>query len=333
MLRSFLAGGFRGDRLVHVKILERNASGRVARLRLEGLQPDEISGQDLRAVVGRTLGWQHIKSTAFDLRRTADGYRFAGHGSGHGVGMCVIGSARLAEAGESAEAILHRYFPGLTIAMPAGQVVRLDAPRSIGNPAGAGSLIAPTPARSATSASLVRDVLISLPAGDEGERDAITALALGARDGLARTLGVGATPVSLRFHATIDNYERATAQRWFTSGAVVGREIHLLPPLALRDRGILERTIRHELVRLMTDPVLADRPAWVREGAAAYYASEPAGGARRTSERSRLPQASCPSDADLVHPISIGALVDASARARSCFERQLEGGRSWREVR
>jgi len=139
--------------------------------------------------------------------------------------------------------------------------------------------------------------------------------------------------VSLRFHATVDNYERATAQPWFTSGAVVGREIHLLPPLALRDRGILERTIRHELVRLMTEQVLADRPAWVREGAAAYYASEPAAGARRTSERSRRPQASCPIDADLLHPVSIGALTDASARARACFERQITGGRSWRDVR
>ena len=47
----------------------RNASGRVARLKLDGLTPDEISGQDLRVAVGRTLGWQHIKSTAFDLKR------------------------------------------------------------------------------------------------------------------------------------------------------------------------------------------------------------------------------------------------------------------------
>ena len=61
--------GFRGDRLRGVRIASRNASGRVARLTLEGLRPDRISGQDLRVVVGRTLGWQHIKSTAFDLRR------------------------------------------------------------------------------------------------------------------------------------------------------------------------------------------------------------------------------------------------------------------------
>ena len=45
----------------------------------------------MRVAVGRTLGWQFIKSTAFELRRTAGEYRFTGHGSGHGVGLCVIG--------------------------------------------------------------------------------------------------------------------------------------------------------------------------------------------------------------------------------------------------
>jgi hypothetical protein len=45
---------------------------------------------------------------------------------------------------------------------------------------------------------------------------------------------------------TTASYERATSQPWFTSGAVVGGELHLLPLAVLRDRGVLERTIRHE---------------------------------------------------------------------------------------
>ena len=44
--------------------------------------------------VGRTLGWQVLKSTLFDVERTATGYRFRGRGRGHGVGLCVLGSAR-----------------------------------------------------------------------------------------------------------------------------------------------------------------------------------------------------------------------------------------------
>lgn len=116
--RALAAAGFRGKRLDEMRVAERNDSGRVARLELRGLTPSEISGQDLRVAVGRTLGWQHIKSTAFDLRRQHGAYRFTGHGSGHGVGLCVIGSARLAERGESAEEILSRYYPGLAIARP-----------------------------------------------------------------------------------------------------------------------------------------------------------------------------------------------------------------------
>ena len=103
-------------------------SGRVARLALDGLTPPEISGQDLRMAVGRTLGWQHIKSTAFDLRRVGNAYRFTGHGSGHGVGMCVIGSGRLAVQGRSATEILERYFPGLTIGTAVSRLT--GAPRS-----------------------------------------------------------------------------------------------------------------------------------------------------------------------------------------------------------
>src|SRR5881394_1800760 len=113
--RALRASGFRGD-LRDVRIASRNGSGRVAELKLDGLQPGQISGQDLRVAVGRTLGWQHVKSTAFELRKKDGSYRFSGHGSGHGVGMCVIGSARLAERGASAEGILNRYFPGTTIA-------------------------------------------------------------------------------------------------------------------------------------------------------------------------------------------------------------------------
>ena len=52
-----------------------------ARLSIEGLAPPEITGQDLRVAVGRTLGWQQIKSTAFEITRVRDGYRIDGHGS------------------------------------------------------------------------------------------------------------------------------------------------------------------------------------------------------------------------------------------------------------
>jgi stage II sporulation protein D (peptidoglycan lytic transglycosylase) len=307
LLRAFRAAGFSGSRFRDMRIASRNNSGRVARLTLDGLSPSEISGQDLRVVVGRTIGWQHIKSTAFELRRQGAAYRFTGHGSGHGVGLCVIGSTNLAAGGVSAPAILAKYFPGALIAS---------------------SALPMTPAATG--------VLVSLPDDDEGERAAIARLVVQARDELSMTLGVPPpAKIIVRFHGTTDDYERATGQSWFTSGAWVRDELHLLPLAVLRERGVLERTIRHELVHAMVDAVLGKRPAWVREGAAIYFAGErPVPGQAGRLPGARLqPRAVCPDDNELLRPVSVGALSDAYARARSCFAGQIGEGKSWRDVK
>src|SRR6185436_400779 len=340
LLRALRAAGFRGDRLRGVRIASRNGSGRVARLILEGLRPDEISGQDLRVVVGRTLGWLLIKSTAFELRRSGDAYVFRGHGFGHGVGMCVVGAARLAERGTSADAILARYFPGLPIS-DGGQTgvrtgVRPPSDPVVGSPekrpssaAGGAGVRPPSVPRVTPGVSL------SLPDEDEGQREVIVREALRARDDLARALGVAApAEVTMRFHPTTDDYERVTGQPWFTSATVMRGELHLLPLAVLRERGVLDRTIRHELVHLMTDEALAKRPLWVREGAAIYFAGEQTipGGTERPAFKPP-PRPSCPDDNELRQPVSVGALSNAYARARACFARQVAAGRSWRDVR
>jgi hypothetical protein len=166
------------------------------------------------------------------------------------------------------------------------------------------------------------------------ERAAIVRQALKARDDLARALGVPAPRVTLRFHPTTDDYERATGQAWFTSGAIVNNELHLLPLAVLRDRGVLERTIRHELVHVMTDSALGTRRAWVREGAAIYFAGEPLipGEPKQRPAFRPEPRASCPDDNELLHPVSVGALSNAYARARACFAKQIQSGRTWRDV-
>lgn len=325
--RALGRAGFRGD-LRAMRVAGRNPSGRVARLRLDGMTPAEISGQDLRVAVGRTLGWLHIKSTAFELTTDGHGrgtiYRFKGHGSGHGVGLCVIGSAHLAAEGVDARAILARYFPGATITSPGPAFVAARR-----DPGGIGTSRPPPPAP-----SLSPELLLALPDGDEGERARITTIALAARDDLARTLGVASPKrVTIRFHATIDEYAGATSQPWFTSGALVGDELHLVPLTVLRERGVLERTIRHELVHILTAGVLSSRPLWVREGAAIHFAGErPVPGDGRTASIPKL-QGGCPSDLELREPVSAGALANAYARARMCFERQIAGGRSWKDVK
>jgi hypothetical protein len=280
--------------------------------------------------VGRALGWQHIKSTAFDLRRQGDYYRFTGHGSGHGVGMCVIGSAKLAEQGRSADEILERYYPGLPIGRPGiGPVTTTAAAteRGRGAPgAPAPATKAPAIATPAPEVPARTPVVLTLPDEDEGGRSVIEKQTLAARDELAVVLGVTPPRVTMRFHATTDEFELATGRPWFSSSATFNDELHLIPVMALRERGVLDQTIRRGLVHLMLDGPLKDRPAWVREGASLYYADVNSA----SPPQSRLP---CPTEIELVQPVSAGALSNAFARAKACFARQIQSGRSWRDVK
>jgi len=108
--------GFQG-RLRDVRVEERNRSGRAARLEVAGLVPGVIAGDQFRAAIGPVT----LRSTAFSIEKSGNLLRFTGRGFGHGVGMCVIGAGRRAARGESMEAILAQYYPGLEVA-PLGSV-------------------------------------------------------------------------------------------------------------------------------------------------------------------------------------------------------------------
>ena len=306
--RALAAAGYKGT-LRNMRIASRNASGRVEKIVLEGMTPSELSGQDLRMAVGPTLGWLRILSASFELRRSGTAYRFAGRGSGHGVGMCVIGAMHRAEAGESAASILAQYYPGLRIAPYAPAVA------------------APSPPPVTSEAPPRRpDINVVLPPADAAERGGLESLVARARDELSRTMAVDAPPrLTATFHASALEYEKASGHPWFTSGTVVDGALHFLPAGVLRDRGVLERTVRRGLVALMTASSLQGRPLWIREGIAGYFADPQA----------PIPETrpTCPTDAELARPVSAGALSDAYARARACVGRQVAGGRSWRDVR
>jgi len=102
--------GFTGDRLNAIEIESRNDSGRVRRLRLDGLRPDSVGGDAFRMAIGAAT----VRSTAFALTADGDKVKLTGRGYGHGVGMCVVGAARRARRGENVGDILQAYFPGLT---------------------------------------------------------------------------------------------------------------------------------------------------------------------------------------------------------------------------
>ena len=110
--------GFEG-RLRDVDVDERSASGRATRLRLSGMQPNVIAGDQFRLAVGAA----RVRSTAFSVEQRGSTLRFEGRGYGHGVGMCVIGAGRRAARGEGVRAILAHYYPGLDVTALGGRAL------------------------------------------------------------------------------------------------------------------------------------------------------------------------------------------------------------------
>ena len=113
---ALLKNGFTGQ-LRGLSVELRTESGRAGRLRVTGMEPDTITGEQLRAAIG----YNTLKSTLFSLASLDEGYQFSGRGFGHGVGMCVIGAGRRAARGESAAQILAQYFPGLQLTPVVGR--------------------------------------------------------------------------------------------------------------------------------------------------------------------------------------------------------------------
>jgi len=316
LLRALHDAGFRGRRLRDLQARARDRSGRVTILRVQGLAPDVVTGQALRMAVGAGL----IKSTLFSIERTRDGYRFTGRGSGHGVGLCVLGSMAMAAAGRSVADILQTYFPGTRIADLSAAVQPEGAP-------------APAARQPPVAAGHARGgIVVELPPGDEGDRASVAAAAAAARTTLAGRLGV--TPpatIVIRVTPTMQAYEQATGRPWYTTGATRGHVVTLAPLDVLRARGMLDLALARGIVRVLTAPALAGRPEWVGEGAALFF-SDP-----RSQEdiraAARLAGQDCPTDADLRAPVSAGQLTDADLRAEACFARQIFKGKRWSEVK
>src|SRR5439155_25395221 len=117
------------------------------------------------------------------------------------------------------------------------------------------------------------DVVVSLPEGDEGERAVTTSLVRRERDDLVKALGVPSPRrLAVRFHPTTEAFELFTGRPWFTLGAVTVVDLQFVPLPVLRDRGVLEKTVRRQIAHLLADADLAGRPVWVREGAAIHFA-------------------------------------------------------------
>ncbi len=93
--------------------MKRGTSGRIVELRIVGDKRVMDLGKELE--IRRALSETHLYSSAFTVERTPEGFRLRGAGWGHGVGLCQIGAAMMAEKGYDYRAILAHYYPGSTL--------------------------------------------------------------------------------------------------------------------------------------------------------------------------------------------------------------------------
>ena len=106
--------------IIDLQPLQRGASGRISLLRIVGSKCSLSLGKELE--IRRALGEKCLYSSAFVVRRTlAEGapadavpaaFTLHGAGWGHGVGLCQIGAAVMADKGIGYKDILQHYYAG-----------------------------------------------------------------------------------------------------------------------------------------------------------------------------------------------------------------------------
>ena len=102
--------------IIALEPLERGSSGRIIRLRIIGTERVMTIGKELE--IRRTLSPSHLYSAAFVVDAGEENdegipqqFTITGAGWGHGVGLCQIGAAMMAEKGYRYDQILTHYFP------------------------------------------------------------------------------------------------------------------------------------------------------------------------------------------------------------------------------
>jgi len=95
-----------------VRVVGRTATGRADRLEVErGGKTASVAAADLR----QRLGFDKLRSLAFEVRARDGAFVFSGTGLGHGAGLCQWGAAGMAREGKGYREILAHYYPGATV--------------------------------------------------------------------------------------------------------------------------------------------------------------------------------------------------------------------------
>jgi len=226
-----------------VAILSRTPSGRVAEVRAAGRR--QRAG-DLQLTVGRTLGWDTIRSNFYEITDRGDSLRFEGYGAGHGIGLCQTGAEQRGEQGHNYRQILAFYFPGTAPGVGAQGFnwTRMQGERV--------------------------EVWSTRPHED---RDAVAAADRALREAESRSGIRGGERPRVRIYPSVAAFRDATGEPGSVAASTTRRTIRMQPAALLRGSGSLDSTLLHEMLHVLVESQAhPNAPVWLREGLVLHFA-------------------------------------------------------------
>ena len=231
------------------QVTERSQSHRALRVVFTGDGTSaDVSASALRFGIGRALGWDRVRSDAYELAVRNGELVFDGRGHGHGVGLCQEGAAEMATEGKSAKEILAFYFPGTTVRILPGD----DGWQE--------TRIGPLAVRATQPLTADRKATL-----EQTWREAQT------RFPPRRPLAP-----EIVFTPATELFRQLTGQPGWALASTRGSLIVLQPDLVLRaHRSSGSAILLHEMLHVLVEAEAGERaPLWLREGLVEVLAGE-----------------------------------------------------------